>query len=90
MKKKKIMKKKKNVINDVNKKINEDKIEENILEEVKINNVNNNNGKKNENEEFKLDLNITEEGKPANKVRRHEKYTFCGYKNEDNKCCIII
>jgi serine/threonine protein kinase len=84
--------KEENVINDVNKNINEDKIEENILEEVKINNVNNNNnnGKKNENEEIKLDLNITEEGKPANKVRRHEKYAFCGYKNDDNKCCIII
>ena len=55
-----------------------------------INNINNT-YKQDKNEDIKLDNGIDEVDKNQHRVRRHERYAICGYKNnDDNRCCIII
>ena len=82
-----------------NKDEGKDKNKENIeikkvINNNKIENINineNNNKEKNivfNNEEFILEKGIIG---GEQRVRRHDKYAICGYRNnEDNKCCIIF
>ena len=82
----------------IEKKENDENYENN--EEYEINIKENDNNNKKNNEKDKEDniknskiKNGKVEGNEKNikRIRKHEKYTNCGYRNnEDNKCCIII
>ena len=79
------------------------KLNTNINEEEKKNEVNENEKKENNSKdnndriseknfnEYRFDTDKEEDGRNVRRVKRHEKYAICGYKdNEENKCCIII
>ena len=89
-----IKKEQNNIDININTNINEEEKKNEVNEnEKKQNNSKDNNDQLSERnfKEFKIDVEKEEEGKYMKKGRRTEKYTICGYKdNEENKCCIIM